>query len=69
MAEMTIKQRVQENGRQIAKQLRVMPKCKCGHSRIKHGVYCDASCVANYCECSHYNATQNAESEENKDES
>lgn len=53
---MNIREQVRENGKAIAQQMRTMPKCECGHARIKHGVYCDNSCTVDTCGCYHYQA-------------
>jgi hypothetical protein len=56
----TMKQRVARNTQELAKTLRAMPKCECGHSRIKHGVYCDNSCTIEYCDCYGYQVDDDA---------
>ena len=51
---MNIRAQMRENAKQIAESFKQMPKCECGHARIKHGVYCDNSCTVENCDCYGY---------------
>lgn len=54
----TIRQQMAENTRRAIESLRQMPKCECGHVRLRHGAYCDQSCTMQNCECDGYKPAQ-----------
>lgn len=52
--QVSIKELMREHGRHIAAEFAKMPKCECGHARIRHGINCDSSCVEPMCDCYRY---------------